>query len=98
MLNALHTGRTAPKCRVQHYIVCGPVCHSGLRRLLHTQRVVQVQPQVLEAVDLGDNQADDRPFIVLTETKFSLRCIPVWIGTLLTGLGSKKTHVIMFSP
>jgi hypothetical protein len=27
---------------------------------------------------------DDRPFIVLTETKFSLRCIPVWIGTLLT--------------
>jgi hypothetical protein len=41
---------------------------------------------------------DDRPFIVLTETKFSLCCIPVWIGTLLTGLGSKKTHVIMFSP
>jgi hypothetical protein len=42
---------------------------------------------------------DDRPFIVLTETKFSSRCIPVWIGTLLTGLGSKKrTHVIMFSP
>jgi len=58
VLNALHTGRTAPKCRVQHYIVCGPVCHSGLRRLLHTQRVVQVQPQVLEAVDLGDNQAN----------------------------------------
>ena len=43
-------------------------------------------------------RSDDRPFIVLTETKFSLRCIPVWIGTLLTGLGSKKTHVIMFSP
>jgi len=21
---------------------------------------------------------DDHPFIVLTETKFSLRCIPVW--------------------
>ena len=42
---------------------------------------------------------DDHPFIVLTETKFSFRCIPVWIGTLLTGLGSKKkTHVIMFSP
>jgi hypothetical protein len=42
---------------------------------------------------------DDRPFIVLTETKFSFRCIPVGIGTLLTGLGSKKrTHVIMFSP
>ena len=33
---------------------------------------------------------DDHPFIVLTETKFSFRCIPVWIGTLLTGLGSKK--------
>jgi hypothetical protein len=36
----------------------------------------------------GDD--DDDPFIVLTETKFSFRCIPVWIGTLLTGLGSKK--------
>ena len=36
---------------------------------------------------------DDRPFIVLTETKFSLRCIPVGIGTLLTGLGSKKEHM-----
>ena len=35
----------------------------------------------------------DRPFIVLTETKFSFRCIPVWIGTLLTGLGSKKKHM-----
>jgi len=22
---------------------------------------------------------DDYPFIVLTETKFSLRCIPVWV-------------------
>ena len=36
---------------------------------------------------------DDRPFIVLTETKFSFRCIPVWIGTLLTGLGSKIKHM-----
>ena len=35
---------------------------------------------------------DDRPFIVLTETKFSFRCIPVGIGTLLTGLGSKKKN------
>ncbi len=35
---------------------------------------------------------DDRPFIVLTETKFSSRCIPVWIGTLLTGLGSKTKN------
>ena len=26
---------------------------------------------------------DDHPFIVLTETKFSFRCIPVWISTLL---------------
>ena len=39
---------------------------------------------------------DDRPFIVLTETKFSFHCIPVGIGTLLTGLGlKKKTHVMM---
>ena len=42
---------------------------------------------------------DDRPFIVLTETKFSFRCIPVGIGTLLIGLGlKKKTHVMMLSP
>jgi hypothetical protein len=42
---------------------------------------------------------DDHPFIVLTETKFSFRCIPVGIGTLLTGLGlKKKTHVMMLSP
>ena len=33
-------------------------------------------------VDLG-RPDDDHPFIVLTETKFSFRCIPVWIGTLL---------------
>ena len=38
----------------------------------------------------GCRTDDDDPFIVLTETKFSFRCIPVWIGTLLTGLGSKK--------
>ena len=39
---------------------------------------------------------DDDPFIVLTETKFSFHCIPVGIGTLLTGLGlKKKTHVMM---
>ncbi len=32
---------------------------------------------------MGRDTYDDCPFIVLTETKFSLRCIPVWIGTLL---------------
>jgi hypothetical protein len=36
---------------------------------------------------------DDHPFIVLTETKFSSRCIPVGIGTLLTGLGLKTKHM-----
>ena len=37
---------------------------------------------------------DDHPFIVLTETNFSFRCIPVGIGTLLTGLGlQKKKHM-----
>ena len=30
MLNALQTGRTAPKCRVQHCIVCGPGCAVAL--------------------------------------------------------------------
>ena len=42
---------------------------------------------------------DGHPVIVLTETKFSFRCIPVGIGTLLTGLGlKKKAHVMMLSP
>jgi hypothetical protein len=34
------------------------ICHSGIRRLLHAQRVVQVQPQVFDAVNLVDNQAN----------------------------------------
>ena len=40
---------------------------------------------------------DDHPFIVLTETKFSFLCIPVWICTLSThthtGLRLKKKHM-----
>jgi hypothetical protein len=50
----------------------------------HAAKVFQVPAVADEKAD------DDDPFIVLTETKFSFRCIPVWIGTLLTGLGSKK--------
>ena len=43
---------------------------------------------------------DDPPFIVLTETKFSFRCIPVWdrYSPHRTRV-EKKTHVIrMFAP
>jgi hypothetical protein len=52
-------------------------------------------PAHASSVAVGQCQcnAGDDPFIVLTETKFSFRCIPVWIGTLLTGLGSKKKHM-----
>ena len=41
----------------------------------------------------------DRSFIVLAETKFSFRCIPVWdrYSPHRTRVG-KKTHVIMLSP
>jgi hypothetical protein len=63
--------------------------------------VIKRTLQIMRASEMKQWQIadDDDPFIVLTETKFSFRCIPVWIGTLLTGLGSKKkTHVIMFSP
>jgi hypothetical protein len=48
---------------------------------------------LLHARTITADYDDDRPFIVLTETKFSLSCIPVGIGTLLTGLGSKKEHM-----
>ena len=56
-------------------------------------------PPTVQAGQYGESELswyctyDDDPFIVLTETKFSFRCIPVWIGTLLTGLGSKKKHM-----
>ena len=42
---------------------------------------------------------DDPSFIVLTETKFSFRCIPVWdrYSPHRTRV-EKKTHVIMLSP
>ena len=44
--------------------------------------------------------ADYRSFIVLTETKFSFRCIPVWdrYSPHRTRVEKKKTHVIMLSP
>ena len=42
---------------------------------------------------------DDPSFVVLTETKFSFRCIPVWdrYSPHRTRV-EKKTHVIMLSP
>ena len=40
--------------------------------------------EAMGVLSSGLSIADDHPFIVLTETKFSSRCIPVWIGTLLT--------------
>ena len=41
---------------------------------------------------------DDHPFIVLTETKFSIRYIPVWArySPLLTRV--EKAHAITLSP
>ena len=53
--------------------------------VLRLGRVMEIR--FLEAMGVlssGLSIADDHPFIVLTETKFSSRCIPVWIGTLLT--------------
>ena len=43
-------------------------------------------------------QPDDHPFIVLTETKFSIRYIPVWArySPLLTRV--EKAHAITLSP
>jgi hypothetical protein len=53
-------------------------------------RCVRTLWTIAERPPESEARVDDRPFIVLTETKFSSRCIPVWIGTLLTRLGSKK--------
>ncbi len=50
--------------------------------------------------DLGSAIDDDHPFIVLTETKFSLRYIPVWArySPLRTRVEKKKAHAIMLLP
>ena len=65
-----------------------------LPRRLHAYRSIVLllflQKQNLATAIYLFGLGDDDPFIVLTETKFSFRCIPVGIGTLLTGLGSKK--------
>jgi len=58
-----------------------------------TAAAVELQLKVRILRHVAGDPDDDDPFIVLTETKFSSRCIPVWIGTLLTGLGSKKKHM-----
>jgi hypothetical protein len=54
--------------------------------------------QVMQAEKLEVHH-DDPSFIVLTETKFSFRCIPVWdrYSPHRTRV-EKKTHVIMLSP
>ncbi len=51
------------------------------------------------ALHTGSSASDDSSFIVLTETKFSFRCIPVWdrYSPHRPGL-KKKAHVIMLSP
>ena len=53
---------------------------------------------VVEPERAGGN-GDDPSFIVLTETKFSFRCIPVWdrYSPHRTRV-EKKAHVIMLSP
>ena len=59
----------------------------------HSDRTVTAAIGVADLGDFGlwsHGFPDDPSFIVLTETKFSFRCIPVGIGTLLTGLGSKN--------
>ena len=63
-------------------------------RLAHARGNDNLHPEDvnLHPEDVNFVSDDDPPFIVLTETKFSFRCIPVWIGTLLTGLGSKKKN------
>ena len=42
-----------------------------------------VKARAEDTITQLEHMHDDHPFIVLTETKFSFRCIPVWIGTLL---------------
>ena len=53
-----------------------------------------VSTAVMDSVRLScETLDDDRPFIVLTETKFSFRCIPVWIGTLLFSAAESLSHL-----
>ena len=72
--------------------VCKEMIHLGVGGDKRKSLEIESRRLCLVAEDPRSTKrvGDDRPFIVLTETKFSSHCIPVWIGTLLTGLGSKK--------
>jgi hypothetical protein len=65
-----------------------PYCHSlGLR---HDTRAGTAGPAVpSDGVTLA---SDDPSFIVLTETKFSFRCIPVWEGECPKRPSGEKNH------
>jgi hypothetical protein len=67
----------------------------------HHRAGMRPEPLVAFAVRCSTSAFDDdRSFIVLTETKFSFRCIPVWdrYSPHRTRVEKKKTHVIMLSP
>ena len=51
MLNELQTGRTAPKCRVQHCIVCGPAALIAEAIFQHAQVAGIPPPKLHIAVD-----------------------------------------------
>jgi hypothetical protein len=59
------------------------LCNAGFTDNSEHECLVCAGGTYKEAAADDDEDTDDHPFIVLTETKFSFRCIPVWIGTLL---------------
>jgi hypothetical protein len=67
-----------------------PMCLMATAAKITTGIWAYLLSQAAERDRVYEGAHDDDPFIVLTETKFSFRCIPVGIGTLLTGLGSTK--------
>jgi len=72
--------------------------HPGQQKQQQPPVALQLRVPPLPYYD--GNEEDDHPFIVLTETKFSLRCIPVWArySPHRTRVEKKKAHAIMLSP
>ena len=89
-------------CR--HLVLAGGVADRPVMVQEHSEKDQQDYLRLVHASLTADGtrfkcRGDDTPFIVLTETKFSFRCIPVWdrYSPHRTRV-EKKTHVIMLSP
>jgi hypothetical protein len=67
-----------------------------VRRVIQRMCIINCSARNLDCVLREINEDDDRSFIVLTETKFSFRCIPVTMYLVLLGaiIAANQEHVV----